>query len=384
MTIAWFCIPAYGHTNPTVGLVREMTAAGHKVYYFSFEQFRTELEAAGAVLIPCDGYPLGVDDDSAERVAKDTAFATEVMVSATLALEDMLAEQIKTLSPDLIVTDSVAHWGKLTAIKYGIPYVSSTTTFAFNRYSSRYLKQGLGELMHLLTGMPKINKQLARLRAHGYEVNSILEIVQNDNSTNTIVYTSPMFQPCAETFSDRYHFIGPSIRPVTQPMEKTAETTVFLSLGTVLKNEALYRKAIEALRDTGYQVIIAAGCSALKADGLPRNFEVYERVDQMAVLSIADVFLTHCGMNSVSEGLYYEVPLVLCPQTSEQYAVAKRTAELGAGIIPKTESAADLRQAIETVLREPSYRAAAKTISEGFKQCGGLKEARAFLESCAK
>lgn len=384
MTIAWFCIPAYGHTNPTIGLVREMTAAGHKVYYFTFEQFREQLEAAGAAVIPCDGYPLGVDDDSAERVAKDTAFATEVMVSATLALEDMIAEQIKACPPDLIVSDSVAHWGKLTAIKYGIPYVSSTTTFAFNRHSSRYLKQGLGELFRLLTGMPKINRQLARLREHGYQVNSMLEIVQNDNETNTVVYTSPMFQPCAETFSERYHFIGPSLRPITQPMEKTAETTVFLSLGTVLKNEALYRKAIAALRDTGYQVIVAAGCSELHFEHLPANIQVYERVDQMAVLSIADVFLTHCGMNSVSEGLYYEVPLVLCPQTSEQYAVAKRTAELGAGIMPKTESAADLRQAIEAVLHEPSYRAAAKTISESFRQCGGVKEARAFLESCVK
>ena len=28
--IAWFCIPAHGHTNPTLGIVKEMVAAGTK------------------------------------------------------------------------------------------------------------------------------------------------------------------------------------------------------------------------------------------------------------------------------------------------------------------------------------------------------------------
>lgn len=384
MTIAWFCIPAHGHTNPTLGLVREMTAAGHEIYYFSFEQFREPLEQAGAHVIPCDGYPLGMDDASAERAGKDMAFATELMVSATLALDDMIAAKLGELRPDLIVSDSVAHWGKLSAIKHGIPYVSSTTTFAFNQFSSKYLKQGIGELFQLLTGMPKIKKQLALLQTHGYHVSNILEIVQNDNNTNTIVYTSPMFQPCAETFSERYHFIGPSVRPVTEPMEKTAEKTVYLSLGTVVKNETLYRNAIAALRDTDHQVIVSTGCSDVRFDDLPANIQVYESVDQMAVLSIADVFLTHCGMNSASEGLYFEVPLVLCPQTPEQYAVAKRTAELGAGIMPAAQSPKALRDAIETVLREPQYRESAKKISASFKQCGGLAEARAFLEVCGK
>ena len=40
-------------------------------------------------------------------------------------------------------------------------------------------------------------------------------------------------------------------------------------------------------------------------------------------------------MNSVSESLYFGVPLVLFPQTSEQNGVANRTAELGAGLFLK-------------------------------------------------
>ena len=55
--------------------------------------------------------------------------------------------------------------------------------------------------------MPKINKQIAKLREKGYPVKNLLEILSNDNDTNTIVYTSKEFQPCAETFSDKYCFI---------------------------------------------------------------------------------------------------------------------------------------------------------------------------------
>ena len=103
----------------------------------------------------------------------------------------------------------------------------------------------------------------------------------------------------------------------------------------------------------------------------------------MAVLSIADAFLTHCGMNSASEGLYFQVPLVLFPQTPEQGAVAKRTEELGAGIMLKSISEEDILQALNTVLTVPSYKENAVLVSDSFRACGGAKEARAFLEEIA-
>lgn len=381
MKIVWFCIPAHGHTNPTLGLVKEMTEAGHEVIYFSFEQFREKIENAGAEFISCDVCDFEMDDKgSGDRVGKDMAFATELLVKSTLALDNMVAEKVAQIKPDLIVSDSVAYWGKLTAMKYNIPYVSSTTTFAFNDASSRYMNQGIGELFKMLFSMPKINKQLKKLKEKGYPVKSIIDIVRNDNETNTIVYTSKEFQPCADTFSDKYCFIGPSIRPVVSPMEKTAEKTVYISMGTVMKNKEIYRNCVEAFRDTDYQVIISLGENVEEYTDLPDNIQVYDSVDQMAVLSIADVFLTHCGMNSASEALYYEVPLVLFPQTPEQGAVAKRVEELGAGVRLTAEGKGEILAAVEGVLANEQYKAAAKEISEGFKQCGGVKAAREFLE----
>lgn len=385
MRIAWFCIPAHGHTNPTLGIVKEMTSAGHEVYYFSFEQFKEKIEKAGAHFISCDGCDFEMEDkENADRVGKDMAFAAELLVNSTLALDDMVAEKVKEIKPDLIVSDSVAYWGKLTAMKYNIPYVSSTTTFAFNKQSSRYMKQGPLDLFKMIFTMPKANKHIKRLQDKGYPVKSIMEIVTNDNETNTIVYTSKYFQPCADSFSDRYRFIGPSIRPVENAMKKTADKTVYISMGTVVKNEEIYKSCIEALKGTDYQVIVSCGTNSHNFGTLPDNIQVYEHVDQMAVLSISDVFITHCGMNSASEGLYFEVPLILCPQTPEQGAVAARTEELGAGITLNSFGKEDILKTIETALNDMKYKNAAKKISESFKSCGGAGEARRFLESLVK
>ena len=384
MKIAWFSLPAYGHTNPTLAVVKELTSAGHEVFYFSFETFRERLEQAGAHFIGCDGYDFEMEDkENADRIGKDKVFATELLVSSTLALDEMTSEKITEIKPDLIVSDSVAFWGKLVAMKHHIPYVCSTTTFAFNKYSAKYMQESPWDIVRMLAALPKINRQLDRLRQKGYPVRNLLDIVQNDNETDTIVYTSKYFQPCAETFSERYHFIGPQMRPVTAPIAKTAAKTVYVSMGTVNKNEAFYRNCIKALGQTDWQVIIAAGTNLDQFDEVPENIQIYASVDQMAVLAIADVFITHCGMNSVSEALYHQVPLVLFPQTPEQGAVAKRTAELGAGIMLKSITEEEILAAVNTVLEDRAYKENAVRISESFRACGGAEEARLFLEEIA-
>ena len=382
MRIAWFCIPAHGHTNPTLGLVRALTDAGHEIYYFSFGMFREKIENAGAVFIPCDGYDFEMEDkENADRVGKDMAFAVELLVASTLALDEMVTEKITELRPDVIVSDSIAYWGKLAAMKHGIPYVSSTTTFAFNKYSARYMKHGVRETLKMLFSMPKVNKQIKRLQEKGYPVKGLLDIVQNDNDTNTVVYTSKYFQPCSDTFSERYHFIGPSIRPITDNFEKKARKTVYISMGTVNQNKEFYRNCISALGKTDYQVIMSMGTNTDHFDAVPDNIEIYESVDQMAVLKIADAFITHCGMNSASEGLYFGVPLILFPQTPEQDAVAKRTEELGAGLrLPSIEEK-DILTSVTRLIEDNSFRQGAEKISESFKQSGGIEEAVRFIES---
>ena len=378
--IVFFCIPAHGHTNPTLGVVEELISRGHEVWYYSYNIMREKIESSGAIFISCDGYDaeqkLSVKDSV--RVGKDLVFSTKILVDTTLALDDKVCEDMAELKPDCIVADSMALWGKAVALKLGIPFVSSTTTFAFNQHSAKIMKQGIGELIKMVLSIPKMSKQVKRLKSKGYPVKNILDIIGNDDNTHTIVYTSPEFQPCSETFSDKYAFVGPSIREATKKIEKSRDKLIYISMGTV-NNDMMtfYKTCISAFKDTDYQVIMSVGSLVTIEDfgKLPENVSVFSHVDQIAVLKKADVFVSHCGMNSVSESLYFEVPLVMLPQTTEQKGVSERILELGAGIKPHKMDGTSVLSAVNQIIGDISYKKNAEKIACGFKNTSGAKGA---------
>lgn len=387
--IVFFCIPAHGHTNPTLGVVRELVSRGHQIWYYSYNTMREKIESTGATFVSCDDYDMEqkLTPKDSVRVGKDLAFSMKILVETTLALDDKVCSDMEQLKPDCIVADSMAVWGKAVAMKLGIPFVSSTTTFAFNQHSAKIMKQSIGELLKMVFSMPKITKQIRRLQNKGYPVKNILDIIQNDDNTHTIVYTSPEFQPCSETFSDKYAFVGPSVRPAISKVEKQRDKLIYISMGTVNNNMmALYKRCLSAFADTDYQVIMSVGnlISIEEFGVLPENITVFTHVDQIAILQQADVFVSHCGMNSVSESLYFGVPLVMLPQTSEQGGVAERVLQLGAGIKLSKSDTASIINAIEKITADRSYKQNATEISIGFRHCSGAKGAADKIEQVCK
>ncbi len=385
MRIAWFSIPAYGHTNPTIGVVKELVSRGHEVYYYSFNQFKDVIEDAGAHFISCDEFDLGLEQESdmAERIGKDMVLSTQVIVNATLSMDEKLEKDMAEIKPDVIVADSVAYWGKLIAMKLSIPFVSSTTTFAFNKESAKIMKPSGKEMLKMIFDIPKTRKLLKPLRDKGYPAENILTIIQNDNDTTTVVYTSKMFQPHADSFSDRYTFVGAIPKETKEIFNKTKEKLVYIALGTVdNKHPDFYKNCIEAFRGTDYQVIMSVGreTDLSSFNDVPENVEIYTFVDQVAVLKVADVFLTHCGMNSASESLFFGVPLVLFPQTPEQGGVANRIEELGAGKKLTDTNPSSINKCVEDVLLDSRYRERARELGDGLKNCPGAVGAADAIE----
>jgi len=381
--IMFFNIPAHGHTNPTIEVVRELVKRGHRVRYYSFPEFKEKLESAGAEYISCEKAMPPAPENLEKRVGKDFALLIEMVIDVTENLHEQIEGEIARFQPDCIVSDSVCIWGKLFARRFEIPLICSTTTLAFNRYTVKLMKQSFVDMLRLLIGMPSVIKKLGRLEALGYEAKSVIALLQNDNETDTIVYTSKLFQPMAETFSDRYAFVGPSVAPVECTYIEKKRPLVYVSLGTVLhKNLRFYRMCIDALAGLECDVIMSVGSDvSIESLGhLHEGFEVHPRVDQMDVLTRADVFITHCGMNSAMESLYSGVPMVLCPQHAEERAVANRVCELGAGIRLRKENCAEIRHAVSALLRKTEYRETAARIGVDMKRCGGARAAAEWIE----
>ena len=381
--IFFFSLPAHGHVNPTLPLVRELTSRGHRVLYYDVEAFREKIEAAGAQFVPIDAYMPPAPEDIDRRAGKDFASLIEMAADLTLSLNERVAQDVAEHHPACVVGDSVCIWGKLLARRHGLPFICSTTTFAFNDQSARLMKRQPGEVLRMLLGMPRMARKLRQLREHGHDAPDVISLIGNDTKTPTIVYTSRLFQPMSETFGDSYAFVGPSVmqryprRPHDRPL-------VYVSLGTVLNNAPdFYRSALQALSGMDCDAILSIGDAVDPAalGPVPGNVRIFPRVNQLEVLAGADVFLTHCGMNSVSESLLCGVPMVLFPQHGEENAVAIRCEQLGAGLRLKRPSASCIRSALEAVLGDDRYRRAAQTVAEDFSRCGGASEAADFVEA---
>ena len=109
----------------------------------------------------------------------------------------------------------------------------------------------------------------------------------------------------------------------------------------------------------------------------PANFIVQTHVPQLDVLQRSTIFVTHGGMNSVSESLNYGVPVIVVPQMSEQAIVGRRVEEIGAGLyLAREDVTADtLRQSVQRLLSEDHFRRQAAVVRESFQIAGGVARA---------
>lgn len=383
--IAFFCIPAHGHTNPMLPVAAELVRRGNVVRFYSFNEFEKKIKATGAEFISCDSFlPELTEQEEAGLKSVSTTEMTVQDIRITLSMNEFLDGEFKTFQPDVVYTDSVCFWGKLNAWKHHVPMVVSTSTFAFNQMSSGYMKNSPKEMADMVFGLPRVSRELKKLEPYGFHVKSVFSLIQSDNNTDSIVYTSRRFQPYAESFSDHYAFVGPSVFSNLLPDKEKERPLIYISMGTVINNRAdFYRKCIDALKNLDVDVVISCGNSVNPEElgKLPDNIQVYPYVDQLSVLAKADVFLTHCGMNSVSESLYMAAPMVLYPQTSEQHAVARRVTEIGAGIMLQEDSSQGICAAIKEILAHKEYGSAAAQCSADFRACSGIAGAAEFIEN---
>lgn len=155
---------------------------------------------------------------------------------------------------------------------------------------------------------------------------------------------------------------------------------IYVSMGTLYRQDPkFFQTCFKAFGDGPHQVIISVG-KATKLEDLgpiPSNIMVKNYVPQLKVLERTNAFVSHSGMNGISEAMYYNVPMLLLPKTIEQQINARRMAELGAGIDLRSQDAApeQLRTLTDKLLTDPSFLEHTKVIARSFQETGGVKPA---------
>lgn len=383
--VMFFNVPAHGHTNPTLPLVKELVARKEEVIYYSFPEFREKIEATGATYREYKGFPEKID---VAELSSNFPYLYYGLLYATWQILDFLLEEIKREKPDYLIYDCLCPWGKYAAKITKLPAISSFSIFVFQQDQSglltvaeEILKLRPKDFLHFIKSTWYHILFFFRYAiAWQWLVNSLI----NKGDLN-LLYTSREFHPHGHKFSRaRYRFIGPMLAlrrekkddlPNLVALKKKGKI-VYIALGTILnENIQFYQNCFEALGDLPFHMIISVGKNTdIGALGkIPKNFTVRNFVDQVKVLKSADCFITHGGMNSVHEGLYYETPLGVYPFHLEQETVARQVVETGCGIKLKSMSPENIRQAALALTKESSYRQNCKKMARSFRDAGGIK-----------
>lgn len=109
------------------------------------------------------------------------------------------------------------------------------------------------------------------------------------------------------------------------------------------------------------------------------------RVPQLPLLERVDAVVCHAGHNTVCETLWHGLPLVVAPIRDDQPAVAGQVTRAGAGVRVRFNraGAAHINAALDAVLHDPDYRAAAQRVGRSFREAGGATAAATHLEQLA-
>ena len=363
-------IPAHGHVNPTLELTKELVLMGHDVTYLAGESFKDKIEKTKAKFI---GYK-----------EETTGYGIEGLLKTNITIYG-LALEIAT-NYDCIIYENMFFLGKKLGEQLNKPTVRLITTFALTKNIIEKIDVGTEEELNLLS-----NKEYRKAFALKYlpqwdfKNNDIMDEVTENPADLNIVYTTSSFQIEGNKFDKSiYKFIGPSIMDRKEDIDVSFDEMnnhiIYVSLGTVYNNSLeFFKTCIEAFKDENVSVIMSIGNNIDKKDlgEIPNNIYIYNYVPQLEVLKHAKLFITHGGMNSTNEGMFFQVPLVIVPQSVDQPVVANRILELGLGkVINKDEiTVANIKRSCLEVLNNDMYKRNMENMKLDILASGGVKTA---------
>lgn len=385
MKAIFFNIPASGHVNPSLPLTAELVRRGETIIYYGTENFRAKIEATGATFRAYQQF----DDSYFERNnlnGGNPPLAAAIMIAGSHRMLPDLLAITRTEQPDYLIYDSMCPWGALVARILHLPSIVSMALLSFNGAMLLRASGWQTLLPTLVKGLPSIFKFRWETLAIGEEYGiKPLTFPEAFNAPGdlTICYTTEAIQPNAESLDPSIKFVGPSIAARGDvgdfPMARLeGQTVIYISLGTIINEQPeFFRACVQAFSGSPYTVVMSIGDKVApdSLGAIPSNFIVRPFNPQLEMLQHSALFITHAGMNSVHEGLYYDVPLLLVPQQAEQAFVALRMQDLGAGLRLTAKSPDAIRQAAERVLSDPQFKQRAEALGQSLRDAGGYRRA---------
>ncbi|XP_055596984.1 UDP-glucosyltransferase 2-like isoform X2 [Uranotaenia lowii] len=160
-----------------------------------------------------------------------------------------------------------------------------------------------------------------------------------------------------------------------QVVEKAKNGVILFSLGTNVRSDSLGDERIIAIVNAmakfpQYQFLWKFETDVLPVE-VPKNVYIRSWMPQNDILAHPNVklFITHSGLLSTQEAVWYGVPMIGFPVFADQYRNTNYITERGAGrrLSLKNIKSDDLADAIRDVMTDQSYRKNMAEISKVFR-----------------
>lgn len=376
-------IPAVSHVLPSLEVIRELVARGHRVTYANDPAAAGLVASTGAELVPCSSTLPVADHDWPEGAIE----AMEVFLDDAIQMLPQLRAVYDADPADVYLYDIGAYAARALAESQGRPAVQlSPAIVAWEGY-----REEVGAQLWGLPGADAFRAKFARWLAEcGASTTGVDEFMSTPARAVALVPSA--MQPNLERVdTDAVTFVGPCPGDRAEQggwaRPAGAEKVLLVSLGSAYTRQPeFYRRCLAAFGDLpGWHVVLQIGKHTDPGDlgVVPVNVEVHSWVPQLAILEQADAFVTHAGMGGSGEGLLTGTPMIAVPQAVDQFMNADRLVELGVARRIDTEeaSAEALRSALLELTSDPEVGRRATELRARSHAEGGARRAADVIES---
>ncbi|EGX55727.1 antibiotic resistance macrolide glycosyltransferase [Streptomyces zinciresistens K42] len=387
--LAMFSIAAHGHVNPSLEVIRELVARGHRVTYAVPPALAGKVAAAGAEPRPWHSTLPGPDADPEAWGSTLLDNVEPFLDDAIQALPQLLAAY-EGDEPDLVLHDITSYPARVLAHRWKVPAISlSPNLVAWEGYEEEVAEPLWAEPRKTARGQAYYRRFQSWLTENGVDMHPDPFAGRPDRS---LVLIPRALQPHADRVDETvYTFVGACQgdrgdeggwrRPAG------ADKVVLVSLGSAFtKRPAFYRACVEAFGGLpGWHLVLQIGGHVDPAElgEVPDGVEVRTWVPQLAILRQADLFVTHAGAGGSQEGLATATPMIAVPQAVDQFGNADVLQALGVARHVPTEQATPevLRAAALALVADPEVAARLKEIQARMAQEGGTRRAADLIEA---
>jgi MGT family glycosyltransferase len=417
--IAFFPEASFGAALNCVGIAQELERMGATPVFlchpgfggvfadYGFKEYRLSGTAPAPGASAAESWQTFIrihlphfDLSPTEQLEAYVAPTWEAIVDSAIAVEDELRGVLDQIRPDAVVLDNVILFPAIA--RAGCPWIRVISCAETELPDQRVPPYLSGLPAEDAAGAAAFRRAYARAtdpahrrynrfrRGAGLPALPRGAFLEPSPVLNLLLAPSAVRHARAQTLPEnRFVFLEGCVRREidadipTLPMNRGP--LVYLSFGSLgAIDTALIARMIEVFGEIEARFLVNVGAFGERYDRVPDNVFLGEWFPQPSVVAQSALFIHHGGNNSFCEALYRGVPSLIMPYCWDGHDNAQRAVETGVGrAMHRSDwTPADLRAAIEGLLRDDALRRRLAAISARMKaDPGTTRAARAILDA---